>query len=243
MSSNVPFTPENLDIYLKALAKEYKKLSGKGMPAEVILIGGAAILANYNFRESTYDMDALIDASSAMSDAINHVGDEFGLPNGWLNEDFIKTKSYTPKIRQYSVHYKEFGRILEVRTVKGEYLIAMKLVSARPYKNDLSDIVGILAEHQRLENPMTFEKIQRAMVELYGSAEQVSEEIWTMVKDAVDHPNAGELYQKYREAEMETKDLLVDFEQKYPKVLKEDNLAAIVAQAKKKKEQLANEKP
>ena len=36
---------------------------------------------------------------------------------------------------------------------------------------------------------------------------------------------------------METKDLLVDFEQKYPKVLKEDNLAAIVAQAKKKKEQ------
>ena len=113
----------------------------------------------------------------------------------------------------------------------------MKLVSARPYKNDLSDIVGILAEHQRLENPMTFEKIQRAVVELYGSAEQVSEEIWTMVKDAVDHPNAGELYQKYREAEMETKDLLVDFEQKYPKVLKEDNLAAIVAQAKKKKEQ------
>jgi len=145
MSSKALFTQENLDTYLKALAREYKKLGGKGMPAEIILIGGAAILANYGFRESTYDMDALIDASSAMKDAINHVGDEYGLPNGWLNEDFVKTKSYTPKIRQYSVHYKEFGRILEVRTVKAEYLIAMKLVSARPYKNDLSDIV----EHAR----------------------------------------------------------------------------------------------
>ena len=120
MSSKALFTQENLDTYLKALAREYKKLGGKGMPAEIILIGGAAILANYGFRESTYDMDALIDASSAMKDAINHVGDEYGLPNGWLNEDFVKTKSYTPKIRQYSVHYKEFGRILEVRTVKAE---------------------------------------------------------------------------------------------------------------------------
>ena len=237
MSSKALFTQENLDTYLKALAREYKKLGGKGMPAEIILIGGAAILANYGFRESTYDMDALIDASSAMKDAINHVGDEYGLPNGWLNEDFIKTKSYTPKIRQYSVHYKEFGRILEVRTVKAEYLIAMKLMSARPYKNDLSDIVGILAEHQRLEKPVTFDMIQQAVVELYGSIEQVSEEIWTMVKDAVECPNADELYQKYRKSEIEAKDLLEDFEQKYPKVLNEDNLAAIVARAKKKKEQ------
>lgn len=74
MSSNVPFTSENLDTYLKALAKEYKKLGGKNMPAEIVLIGGAAILANYGFRESTYDMDALISASSAMRDAISHVG-------------------------------------------------------------------------------------------------------------------------------------------------------------------------
>lgn len=154
---------------MKALAKEYKKLSGKGMPAEIILIGGAAILANYGFRESTYDMDALISATSAMRDAINHVGDEYGLPNGWLNEDFVKTKSYTPKLRQYSVHYKEFGRILEIRTIRAEYLLAMKMVSARDYKNDLSDIVGIIAEHQQRQLPLTWEMVDRAMLELYGS--------------------------------------------------------------------------
>ena len=44
------FTKQNLDTYLKELAKEFRKLNGKDMPAEIILIGGAAILANYGFR-------------------------------------------------------------------------------------------------------------------------------------------------------------------------------------------------
>ena len=243
MSSNVPFTSENLDTYLKALAKEYKKLSGKSIPAEIILIGGAAILANYGFRESTYDMDALISASSAMSDAISHVGDEYGLPNGWLNEDFIKTKSYTPKLRQYSVHYKEFGRILEIRTVQAEYLLAMKMVSARDYKNDLSDIIGIIAEHQQRQLPLTWEMVERAMLELYGSWERVAPETVQLVRNALTLPDAGVLYDKYRVEELATKDFLTDFEQKYPKVANQDNIASILAQAKKKRTQQTNDTP
>lgn len=69
------FNKENLDLYLKELGKEYRKLVGKGMPTEIILIGGAAILANYGFREMTTDVDAVIKAASSMKDAINTVGD------------------------------------------------------------------------------------------------------------------------------------------------------------------------
>ena len=87
------FTKENLDTYLKELAKEYRKLGGKAMPAEIILVGGAAILAGYGFRDMTTDIDAVIHASSFIKDAINHVGDRFVLPNGWLNTDFIRTAS------------------------------------------------------------------------------------------------------------------------------------------------------
>lgn len=54
------FTKDNLDIYLKELAKEYKKLNGKLMPAEIVLVGGAAVLANYGFRKMTTDIDAII---------------------------------------------------------------------------------------------------------------------------------------------------------------------------------------
>lgn len=43
----------------------------KAMPTEITLVGGASILINYGFRDSTYDIDALFHAASAMKDAIN----------------------------------------------------------------------------------------------------------------------------------------------------------------------------
>ena len=62
MLSDQPFTREDLDRYLKELAKEFRKGSGKTMPAEITLIGGASVVINYGFREMTYDMDAILDA-------------------------------------------------------------------------------------------------------------------------------------------------------------------------------------
>ena len=115
MSADAVFTKENLDNYLRALAKEFRRLNGKKMPAEMILIGGTAVLVNYGFREMTYDIDALIYASSAMKEAIRHVGDAMGLPNDWLNSDFIRTKSYSPKLANYAVYYKTFSNILTVQ--------------------------------------------------------------------------------------------------------------------------------
>ena len=47
------FTKENIDLYLNAVAKEYRKRVGKSMPAELILIGGASVLINYGFRNAT----------------------------------------------------------------------------------------------------------------------------------------------------------------------------------------------
>ena len=45
LTNEFTFTNENLGFYLNELAKEYKKLVGKNMPAEIILIGGAAIVS------------------------------------------------------------------------------------------------------------------------------------------------------------------------------------------------------
>ena len=87
----------DLDLYLRELSKEFRKLNGRSMPAEIVLIGGASVLINYGFRDITYDLDAIIVSSSAMKQAINRVGDKYGLPNGWLNTDFMRTKSYSTK--------------------------------------------------------------------------------------------------------------------------------------------------
>ena len=99
---------------------------------------------------------------------LDKVGDKFNLPNGWLNTDFIRTKSYTPKLMEVSVYYKTYSNILTVRTVAAEYLIAMKLLSGRKYKYDLSDIAGILTEHQKNGKPITREAVDKAVITLYG---------------------------------------------------------------------------
>ena len=78
----IEFTKESIDLYLKEVAKEYRKQAGKKMPAELVLIGGASVLINYGFRNMTTDIDALIQAASAIKEAINRVGDRYGLPNG-----------------------------------------------------------------------------------------------------------------------------------------------------------------
>jgi len=126
MSTEI-FNKDNLDNILKELAKEYRKLAGKTMPAEIILIGGAAVIEKYGFRDMTTDIDAIIRAASSMKDAVNNVGNRYNLPRGWLNDDFKKTDSYSMKLSEVSVHYRTFANVLNIRVVSAEYLIAMKL--------------------------------------------------------------------------------------------------------------------
>ena len=228
MSAETPITKENLDTYLKELAKQFRKLNGKAMPAEITLIGGASILINYGFRDSTYDVDALIHASSAMKDAINYVTDTLGLPNGWLNEDFKNTKSYTPRLVNYSKYYRTFSNVLAVRTITGEYLVAMKLMAYRQYKHDISDIVGILREQQNSGEPLTFERIDKAVNDLYDSWENLPKNAKNMIESILANEDMDALYEAYANEEAAAKDALITFEDKYPDVLKEDNLADIL---------------
>lgn len=224
-----------MDSYLKELAKEFRKINGNKMPAEIILIDGASVLINYGFREMTYDMDAIIQASSSMKDAINSVGDRMGLPNGWLNTDFMKTTSYTPKLIQYSKYYKTFSNVLRIRTVSAEYLVVMKLMAGRQYKNDLSDVVGILLEQEKSQQQICLEDIKKAAEKLYGGYDKLSEESRIFIETVYQNPDLTQLYAKVREDEKTNKDILIEFEDNYPDVLNGDNLTDILKAARAKK--------
>lgn len=228
------FTKENLDLCLRELAKAYRKLNGKTMPAEVILIGGASILINYGFRNSTYDMDAVILSSSAMKQAINQVGDKLGLPNGWLNTDFMKTTSYSPKLAEHSEYYKTFSNLLEVRTVTGEYMVAMKLMAGRKYKNDLSDVIGILKTHRDKGSPLTLEKIKIAVTELYGDWSALPDASAEFIEQALEKENYNTAFEETRKSEAENKAILQTFEADYPGALSEKNLDEILRRAAEK---------
>lgn len=238
MLSDKPFRKENLDQYIKELAKEYRKRRGKSVTAEIVLIGGASILINYEFREMTYDIDAVINASSAMKDAINYVGDKYNLPAGWINNDFMKTDSYTPRILQYSKYYHMYSNAIAYRTVTGEYLLAMKLKSGRQYKYDRSDVIGILWEQEKKGDPLTIERIKKAVEDLYDSYDVISDEMKSFVENAVRDGNYEELYKRIRQAEIENKENLLEYQEEKPGVISRDNVNDIIAALRKRKEQI-----
>lgn len=232
MSSDMTntFNKNNLEAYLKELAKLFRKQNGKSATAEMILVGGAAILVNYSFRDMTRDIDAVIHASSSMKDAINQIGDQYNLPNGWLNADFTRTTSYTSKLNEFSQYYKTFSGVLQVRSISAEYLIAMKLKSGRKYKNDLSDIVGILAEHQKRGEPITWDRVDLAVQHLYQGWEGIAEDTIAFIQKIFETGNYVELFHQLQEQEKQAKDVLIEFQQEYPNIVTESNVDAILEQ-------------
>ena len=230
----IEFTKDNIDTYLKEVAKEYRKQIGKNMPAEMILIGGASVLINYGFRNMTTDIDAVIQAASAMKDVIGRVGDRHHLSTGWLNQDFIQTETYSPSLSRFSRYYKTYSNVLTIRTVTAEYLIAMKLRSGRQYKSDLSDVLGILAEHETSRKPITLERIHKAVSDLYGGWSTLPEASQNFISNVMRDGHFSELYAQTIIGEKETKELLIGFEQDYPGVTKEANVNEIAENLQKK---------
>ena len=124
--------------------------------------------------------------------------------------------------------------MLTVRTIAAEYLIAMKLRSGRQYKSDLSDILGILAEHEKAGKSITIEEIKRAASELYGDFESLPESSKNFIVNVMQEGDFESLYEEVRTGEKETKELLIQFEQDYPGVTKETNVNEISDNLQKK---------
>ncbi len=210
--TNNEFNRENLDHYLYLLAKEYKKMNKNDPECEIILVGGSSVMLNYNFRNSTTDVDSIIRASSNMKEVINKITDEEGLQNGWINDDFKKTASYSDKLVGCSKFYKKFCKCLEVRTIRGEYLVAMKIKSFRLYKNDISDIIGILKDSIEFGYPLLYEDVDSAYRELYN--ESIPGKVADVIKNIFNEEDLEGLYYEISSLERKNKDELLKIQDK-----------------------------
>ena len=161
---NNPYSKEEIEKYLSLLSKEIKKEFGRN--AKFVVVGGAAILLNYDFRLNTMDIDAYISSGGSIKSAIYKIAEDNDLPEDWLNSDFLKTTSFTHKLTEVSKYYKTYNKVLDVRIVDNEYLIAMKIKSFRKYKYDLSDVANVFytMKGNRKENK---KKIKKAFKYLY----------------------------------------------------------------------------
>jgi len=220
MSSN--FNRSNIDHYLYLIAKEYKKANRANPEAEIIIVGGASMIMNYNFRDSTTDIDGIIRASSSIKEIINKIGDENGLETGWLNDDFKYTNSYSHKLIVCSKFYKKFCGCFSVRTVSEEYLLAMKVKSARIYKHDLSDIIGIIKEHQEMERELDYSMLEAAYGELYD--EVIPAEMQDRLQKIFAQQDLEELFYDTKEEENLNLQAALEAEKLYDKEVNKENI-------------------
>lgn len=226
---------DNLNEILKDLGKTYRKMGGKAYPAEITLVGGAAVMAMYDFRESSMDIDAIIRAGGALNDAARIVGDKYGLDFEWLNSDFENTGSFSTGIRQHSCHYRTFANVLDVRIVEPEYLLAMKVRSGREYKTDLSDIVGIVMEERKRGNYITYETAEEVYRSMYPG-ETVPNNSGAVLREACNTKTVEEmelLYKRIFLREKETKRAMEAFNRAHPGVMRQNNVADIIAYIRK----------
>lgn len=221
---------EDINLYLKELTKVIRKNKrNSDVTYELILIGGASILVNYEFRNSTSDVDCIDVNNILMNDAIIKVAEKYDLPTDWINTDFKITKSYSDKLINYSTYYKTFGNgTLEIRTIKDEYLIAMKLVSGRKYKNDISDIIGIISEIKK-ERDISLSEIEKAVIDLYGDMSKVDSFAYSLLKDCLNNNLVN--YEEIKKIEKQNKDNLLELDGDI-RFLNDDNINYILEKLK-----------
>jgi hypothetical protein len=71
---------------IAALTRLAAELQRRGISAEMYVVGGAAIALAFDERRATRDIDAVFEPKSAVYEAAAPVGEELGLPQGWLND-------------------------------------------------------------------------------------------------------------------------------------------------------------
>lgn len=218
----VSLTKSSINHLMYLIAKDYKKQNKNNPECEVIIVGGASILLNYDFRTETTDIDSIIQASYTFKEIANRIGDEYHLPIGWINTDFIKTKSYSTKLIEHSKFYKKFYGCLSVRTISSEYLIAMKLKSLRAYKHDLSDIIGIIKEQEEFQSPVSFKMINDAYEELYN--EPMKESAVSFLNEIFSSKSLSDLFYDTISEEHQNRDTLLIAEEQYANDITDDNV-------------------
>lgn len=207
MSIDAPLHLSDLEKYLSQLAKEYKKLGGRHHPIEIVIVGGAAIVLSYRFRLSTTDVD-ILPTYSAIFDAAKKIRDVNHLSDDWINADFRFTKTFTLNLVKYSSFYKTYNQVLDVRVIKREYLIAMKLYSFRNYKYDISDISGILYEHHIKHDEITYDQIDKAVKDLYGGWKDFKLEAIRFIKELLNRKDYKKEYLNIREKEKNNRQII-----------------------------------
>ena len=166
MLRNKLIQKDNIDDLFNNLANEYETIGGN-KDINIYLVGGASIILNFDYRMSTIDIDAFFKNNTLLEEAIKAVSRKLDLPSDWINQDFVSTPSYSPRIIEKEKLLSKFGKYINVFYLEPKYLIAMKLKSSRPTGGDLDDVIMMVYELRFKNVPIAYDEILEAYKTLY----------------------------------------------------------------------------
>ena len=125
-------TRERILHSLHRLSKELKIL---GLQGEILMTGGAVMCLVHSARDMTKDIDALYEPKTIINQLVAKIASEDNLPGGWLNDS---VKGFVSD----AAPHEDFLSLpnLKIATVTADYLLAMKLMSARFGETDYDDV-------------------------------------------------------------------------------------------------------
>jgi hypothetical protein len=123
--AGVPLSASAIRQAFDALSAE---LARTGERAEIVVVGGAALVLLFGARETTKDIDAyfLTPSAARMRTAASRVAASLNLPDDWLNDG---AKGFLVGVTEGPVLYE--SESLLARAVSTEQLLAMKLAAWR----------------------------------------------------------------------------------------------------------------
>lgn len=122
-----------------------ERLEKRGMaPVLALLGGGGALIAAYQFRDQTSDVDILLynKTLSEIQAEIEAVAKSLKLPADWANPYFSTFTIYLPKDYQTRTRPVFSGKVIKVEALGVEDLLIMKFMANR--KKDYSHIRFLL---------------------------------------------------------------------------------------------------
>lgn len=121
----MPLSANDIRRAFSALSEE---LARREQHAEIVIVGGAALVLLFDARESTKDVDAYFVTPEAalLRDAVQAVANRLDLPGDWLNDG---AKGYFVGVTTGDVLFA--SSTLTVRAASTAQLLAMKLAAWR----------------------------------------------------------------------------------------------------------------
>lgn len=150
-----------LDTFVGCLRREYKS----ELPhMSILIMGGSALCLKYDYR-LTVDIDADVRFARNKKNAIKEVASIHNIPTDWLNEDVMKSNSYSRLLWDNSIVYTVMYGILEVRVVNDLDQLCMKATAGRPKdREDILKLVDVL-----VKGGYTFDNYNARFMQLYNN--------------------------------------------------------------------------